>query len=154
MSKKIIAAVDEDGGIGKDGGIPWAVSNDLSFFRFMTYGDDVVMGRKTYENTPDLEGRRVIALTRQDRYDAPRVASNIRSVISHCRTIEDKDLWIGGGRSVYLQYMGTADEVILSHIPGSYDCDVFFPMEELEQKYDRIGSFEAQGFTANRYAKS
>lgn len=148
---KMIVAADEEGGIGKGGGIPWSIRNDLSFFRFMTYGDDVVMGRKTYENTPELEGRRLITLTRQDGYDAPRVASTLREVVSHRQNIENKTLWVGGGGSVYLQYMGTADEVILSRIEGSYDCDTFFPMDKLEEHYEMVGRFTAQGFQAQRY---
>lgn len=147
---KIIAAVDEDGGMGKNGDLPWSVKNDLRFFRFMTIGDPVVMGRKTFENTGKLPNRRMIVLTRQEGYNGGDLqahsTASVKLYVSPMQTV-----WIGGGKSVYEQYLGTAKEVCLSHVEGSYDCDMYFPMDELEEKYEKIGEFAAEGFTASRY---
>lgn len=147
---KIIAAVDEDGGLGKAGGIPWSVKNDLSFFRFMTYGNPVVMGRKTFENTGNLPGRDMIVLTSQQDYDKGDFHAHNTSGV-RLYTSPHQTTWIGGGASVYKQYIGSADEVVLSHVKGSYNCDVFFPMDALETHYEKIGEFGAEGFTVSRY---
>lgn len=146
---KLIAAIDEEGGMGKNGGIPWNVGNDLAFFRFMTYGDPVVMGRKTFENTGNLPGRKMIVLTTQEDYDGGHYTTTkpgVKLFVSPHQTT-----WIGGGKSVYDQYIGEAQEVCLSRIDGTYDCDQFFPMDALEEQYEMIGQFQAEGFEVERY---
>ena len=150
---KIIAAVDEEGGMGKDGDLPWTIRNDLSFVLFMTIGDTVVMGRKTFENTGSLPNRRMIVLTSREDYDRgdPQAHSTggVKLSVSPHQTT-----WMGGGRSVYDQYLGAAEEVILSHVDGTYDCDMFFPMNKLDQNYDKNAEFGAKGFTVSRYKLS
>jgi dihydrofolate reductase len=150
---KIIAAVDEEGGMGKDGDLPWTIRNDLSFFRFMTIGDTVVMGRKTFENTGKLPNRRMAVLTSQEDYDKGDLQAHstggVKLYVSPMQTV-----WIGGGKSVYEQYLGNADEVVLSHVDGTYDCDMFFPMNRLDQNYEKNAEFEAEGFTVSRYKLS
>jgi len=147
---RLIAAIDEDGGMGKDGDLPWSIRNDLSFFRFMTFGETVVMGRKTFENTGNLPGRRMIVLSRQEGYDGGDYHARCRSSVKIYAPPQDVT-WIGGGKDVYEQYMGEAEEVVLSRINGTYDCDLFFPMDALKEKYEMIGRFQAEGFQAERY---
>ena len=59
----IIAAANKNFGIGKGGEIPWNVPGDFQFFKSMTYGCTVVVGRKTFENIGMLPGRRFVVLT-------------------------------------------------------------------------------------------
>jgi dihydrofolate reductase len=119
----------------------------------MTIGDTVVMGRKTFENTGKLPNRRMAVLTSQEDYDKGDLQTHstggVKLYVSPMQTV-----WIGGGKSVYEQYLGNADEVVLSHVDGTYDCDMFFPMNRLDQNYEKNAEFEAEGFTVSRYKLS
>lgn len=64
---KLIVAVDENGGIGNKGKIPWSCVEDQLFFRFLTMGECVFMGRETYNSLPkSLSGRRNFVITSSD----------------------------------------------------------------------------------------
>lgn len=72
MKRIIIAAMNRDRIIGKDGGLPWHMPEDLIFFKRMTRGHAVIMGRKTYESmSRPLPRRRNIIVTRQTDYRPP-----------------------------------------------------------------------------------
>lgn len=139
--------------MGKDGDLPWTIRNDLSFFRFMTIGDTVVMGRKTFENTGSLPNRRMVVLTSQEDYDEGDLQAHSTGGVK-LYTSPMNTVWVGGGKSVYDQYLGAAEEVILSHVDGTYDCDMFFPMNKLDKNYEKNAGFEAEGFTVSRYKLS
>lgn len=116
----------------------------------MTFGGTVVSGRKTFENTGNLPGRRMIVLTSQENYDGGDLVATSKPGVK-LYVSPHQTTWIGGGQSVYEQYIGEAEEVCLSRIDGTYDCDTFFPMDTLEEEYEMIGRFQAQGFQAERY---
>lgn len=163
---KIIAAVDEDFGIGKDGDIPWRVLGDFQFFKSMTYGSTVVCGRKTYENMKGLTGRRFVVLTSDEsREDAGPVEdehgrlSGVRFVHSFDNLFMNlmstpKPIWICGGASLYEEAIGKSKTVYLSHIPGTHGCDTFFPKDELEEKYEPIAKVPCEGFEMIRYVRT
>ena len=65
-----IFAVNDDGIIGIDNRLPWYIPEDLAYFRKMTFGNIIIMGRKTFESIPDsvLQGRIVIVLSRTEQH--------------------------------------------------------------------------------------
>ena len=73
----LVVAVAENGVIGKDGAIPWHISDDLKRFKALTLGHTVVMGRKTWDSLPKkpLPGRANVVVTRQTDWQAPRARS-------------------------------------------------------------------------------
>lgn len=142
----IIAAVDEEGGIGKDGKIPWKIAEDMYLFRLLTYGYNLLVGRKTYESMGPLEGRQFYVLSESGDFD------NSPPNIHWIQDLQGMKVptWIAGGESVYKQFIGKAENVYLSRIPGTYDCDTFFPEEGLSE-YDRVSEVQVKNFTLQRY---
>ena len=69
----LVLAMAENGAIGKDGAIPWRISNDLKRFKALTLGKTVVMGRKTWDSLPrkPLPERKNIVITRDSGWQAP-----------------------------------------------------------------------------------
>lgn len=97
----LIWAQSTSGVIGRDGGIPWRVPEDLVRFKDLTMGHTVVMGRRTWESLPEkfrpLPGRRNVVLTRDPGYraDGADVATDVEQALSDPRT------WVIGGSEVY-----------------------------------------------------
>lgn len=163
---KVISAVDENFGIGKDGGIPWKVPADFQFFKAMTYDSSVVVGRKTFENIGGLPGRRFYVLTSDEEKSSTKHDTDENGVVQSVTYVNSfgslyhrfmnrsEDVWIAGGQSVYDHYVGRSEDIYLSKIPGTYDCDRFFPKDSLEKHYDPVAEVSADGFDFVRYKKT
>ncbi|MFO7794163.1 MAG: dihydrofolate reductase [Candidatus Nanohaloarchaea archaeon] len=130
LKKTIIAAIDEENAIGKNGDIPWHYSEDLKHFRKLTTGNTVIMGRKTYFSLPEdfrpLPDRENIILTRSN----PNLDESVKIVNSlndAYEAAENEKLFIAGGASVYKQTLEDADKMILTRVPGKHNGDTFFP---------------------------
>ena len=101
-----IVAVDRNWAIGKDGELLVSIPEDMKFFRTMTKGKTVIMGRKTLESFPGgrpLKGRRNIVLTRQENIDlkgAERAAS-VEDALALVRGETEDNVFVIGGSSVY-----------------------------------------------------
>lgn len=97
----LIWAQSTSGVIGRDGGIPWQLPEDLARFKRLTMGHTVVMGRRTWESLPvrfrPLPGRRNIVVTRNPEYQAPGadVVTDIHAALS------EPDTWVIGGAEIY-----------------------------------------------------
>jgi len=130
LKKTIIAAIDQENAIGKNGEIPWHYPEDLKHFRNLTKGETVIMGRKTYFSLPEdfrpLPERENIILTRGN----PEVDESVKvmnSLEEAYESAENEKVFVAGGASVYDQTLKEADEMILTRVPGTHDGDVFFP---------------------------
>ena len=137
MEKIIIAAVAENGAIGKDGDIPWHIPEDLEHFKQKTTGHPVIMGRKTYESLPEnfrpLPDRTNIVLTRSDMdEEGIRVVRSLEEAYSIAEELDDKPFIIGGA-SVYKQALSEADKMILTEVKKEVDGDTFFPEFDREE---------------------
>jgi len=125
----LIAAVDQSMGIGKDGDIPWKLSEDLKQFKRLTEGHVIIMGRKTQESLPHpkyLKGRRNIVVSASGAVTHPMVeiASSLEEAIDMAG---DRQIFIIGGESIYQQALPIADDLILTLLENTYECDRFFP---------------------------
>ncbi|WP_373836484.1 dihydrofolate reductase, partial [Jeotgalibaca arthritidis] len=119
-------AEDEKGAIGKDGGLPWKLPNDMKFFKETTTGHTVLMGRKTFEsmgNRP-LPNRQNLIMTRQLDYQADGV-----TVVHHLDDIigNSEDIYVIGGSEIFKQFMPVVDVLWQTKIAGDFDGDTFFP---------------------------
>lgn len=121
-----VIARAENGVIGKDGGLPWRLSEDLKRFKALTMGAPMIMGRKTFESLPKLlPGRRHIVLTRGDwQADGAEVA----------RTVEEALTLVGGprasvigGAEIYRLFLPVADRIELTEVYGRPDGDTVIP---------------------------
>jgi dihydrofolate reductase len=124
----IIVAMTRTGIIGKDGGLPWRLPEDMRHFRRTTMGSAVVMGRKTFESIGKaLTGRETIVVSRT----LPE-----RDDVIVCRTIEDAlatgegrggEVFVAGGSEVYRQALRVVDRLLVSHVREEFQGDATFP---------------------------
>lgn len=135
-----IAAVSNEGIIGRDNQLPWHIPEDLKFFRESTKNQTVLMGRKTFESLgKPLPNRRNIICTRSEEFKKeaqkkfPEIVfyDSLETAIStEKKRANTEKLFVIGGGEIYLQAMSWVDEVWLTHIDVSLDIkagDVCFP---------------------------
>lgn len=130
MIISLLAALDERNGIGKNGRLPWHLSNDLKNFRRLTMGHHVLMGRKTYDSSQGkMPGRKLIVLSRDPNFhpaDA-QVAASLDAGVELARSARESELFIIGGAQVFAQALPLAQCFYLTRVHTDADCDVFFP---------------------------
>ncbi len=131
MRLSLVAAVARNGVIGRDGGLPWRLPEDMAHFREVTIGHPVVMGRRTWESLPDrfrpLPGRRNVVLTRDPGWTADG-AERSGSLEDALRLLagESRVSVIGGGE-LFEAALPLADELLLTEIDLEVEGDTFFP---------------------------
>ncbi len=124
----IIAAVAENGAIGKGNKLVWALPADLKRFRELTTAHTVIMGRKTFESIGrPLPNRRNIVVTRQKDYAPPGVeaAHSLEEVVQ--KTKGEPEVFVIGGAELYRQALPLSDKIYLTRIHKDFEGDVFFP---------------------------
>lgn len=128
----IIAACDENCGIGKDGIIPWNNTKDMRLFRATTLGKTVVMGRKTWDsiNNKGLPDRQNAVLTNTTglRIMKNKNVKIFRTIEFLCKYYNNEFVVIGG-QQIYEEFLerDLVDYIMLTAIKGYYGCDTFFP---------------------------
>lgn len=135
MTLSLIAAVAENGAIGKGNALPWRLPSDLKRFRERTMGHPVIMGRVTHETIGRaLEGRTNIVLT-EEGYAPAEGAVRAGSLEEALRLAEraegGEEAFVIGGASVYTQAMPLADRLYLTRVHANVPGDVFFPQIDL-----------------------
>ncbi len=125
----IIVAVSEDLGIGRNNDLLWHIPEDLKRFKNLTYGNTVVMGRRTWESLPrkPLPGRKNIVITDilDERFEGAEMAYSVDDALAKCE--KDKEIFIMGGGSVYRQFMPLADRLYITHVHKKAPADIYFP---------------------------
>lgn len=130
MKKCIIAAVAEGGEIGRNGSLPWHISEDLQYFKNTTSGYPVIMGRKTYESIGrPLPGRLNIVLHGPgSKVEGAFGASSFEDAYGLAYMTGKDKCFVIGGASVYQKAMADADSLYITHIHTSVpDADAWFP---------------------------
>jgi dihydrofolate reductase len=135
----LVAAVARGGVIGRDGGIPWRLAEDMLRFRSLTMGHPVVMGRRTWESLPDrfrpLPGRGNVVVTRTPDWSA-QGADRAGSIEEALGLLESESrVFVIGGGEIYAAALPFADELVLTEIDADIEGDTTFP------SWDR-GEFE------------
>jgi len=130
----LVAAVGENGMIGRGNGLPWRLRSDLRHFRALTWGKPVVMGRKTFHSIGNpLKGRTTIVVSRDRHFCAPGilVAPGLEAALTTARGEALRRgveaIVIAGGAEIYAQAMAVADQLAITHIHASPDGDTRFP---------------------------
>lgn len=128
MRLSIIAAMARNHVIGKNGKMPWRLPAELQYFKRMTMGKPIVMGRKTFEAIGRvLPGRQNIVLTRERDYQHPGV-DVVYSIDEAIGAAADaQELMIIGGAQLYRQTLGRADRLYLTLIDAEIEGDTHFP---------------------------
>jgi dihydrofolate reductase len=138
-----IAAMSLNRTIGFNGAIPWHIKEDIKYFRDLTLGHSVLMGRKTWDSLASkykpLPGRENIVLSRQD-LTLPESVIQWRQLSPELENCKQKSsakiLWVIGGEQVYRTTRAYWDEVYLTVVKGEYEGDAFFP--EFEDRFTLV----------------
>lgn len=128
MILSLIVAMDEQGVIGIDNGLPWRLSADLKNFKNVTMGKPVVMGRKTYESIgKPLPGRDNIIITRDSTYQAEgcRVLNSLDEMYERC--VDIPEVIVIGGAELYRQTLNKAERLYLTRVHTKVNGDTWFP---------------------------
>ena len=131
----LIAAVDKNLAIGKDGKIPWEIKEDLKFFRKKTEDTAIIMGRATYDSIGrPLPKRKNIVMTRtlKDREGVIEVNSS-KDALNMAKSFSDK-INIIGGEYIYKEFLPLATKLLLTEIDIEVTSpDAFFPEWDINQ---------------------
>jgi dihydrofolate reductase len=123
----IIAALADNGVIGKGGALPWRLPEDLARFKALTLGHTLIMGRKTFESIgKPLPGRTTVVITRRRDFAAAgvTVAHDPEEAVS---LAAGPDAFVAGGADVYALFLPLAERLYLTRVHGDYDGDTYFP---------------------------
>lgn len=128
----LLVAMAKNRVIGRNNQLPWHLAADLKHFKFLTMGQTIVMGRKTYESIGrPLPGRANIIITRQTGYEVPgaTVVNSLEDALLICEetgTVNSENFIIGGEK-LYRQTLKICQRMYITEIQRDFDGDVFFP---------------------------
>lgn len=123
----LIVAIDQNNAIGKDNQLLWHLPKDLSFFKNVTSGNAIIMGRKTFESIGKaLPNRRNIVISTQKdlQYAGAEITSSLNAAIE---LVGNADCYIIGGGSIYQQSLTLVDRLYITKVADKFDADTFFP---------------------------
>lgn len=130
----LIAAIGANNVIGSAGHIPWRLPSDFAFFKAMTLGKPVVMGRKTFESIgKPLPGRTNLVVSRKPGYqpDGVLVLSSLDAALLHAAAIAEADgvdaIMVAGGGEIYREAMPRAERLVITHVDLAPEGDARFP---------------------------
>ena len=114
--------------IGRDGGLPWRIPEDLKRFKALTMGKPMLMGRKTFESFPKpLPGRRHIVLSRDAgwRADGAEIARDVDAALALAGDVAE--IAVIGGAQIFALLLPRADRIELTEVHRTVDGDVRMP---------------------------
>ena len=130
MKISIIAAIGENNELGKNNDLIWHLPNDLKFFKSVTSGHTVLMGRNTFWSLPKVLPNRTNIVITDNQEEYPKEVIIYNSIESFLKEYNEKDeeVFIIGGASIYKQFIDKAEKLYLTEIQAQcLDADVYFP---------------------------
>jgi dihydrofolate reductase len=126
----LVLAMAKNGVIGKDGAIPWRISEDLKRFKQLTLGKPVIMGRKTWDSLPKkpLPGRDNIVVTRRRDWsaDGAMTAFSVDDALAKAG-----DVSVIGGGEIYRETLPRADRIELTEVHRDFEGDAVFAFDRM-----------------------
>jgi dihydrofolate reductase len=164
----LLAAVAENGVIGRGNALPWRLKSDLQHFRALTMGKPVVMGRKTYLSIGrPLKGRTTIVVSRDRAFAAPGivVAPSLPAAFAAARGDAlrrgaDAIIIVAGGADIYAQAMPQATRLAITHVRMRIDGEARFPAidpklwHEIERTEHEPGAGDDAAFAFVTYQRA
>lgn len=127
----LIAAVAENGALGKDGGLPWRLPADLKRFKALTMGHHLILGRRTWETLDaPLPGRVPVVVTRRRGLPAELLqAATVGEALALASAAGDRLPFVGGGAEIFRLALAEdrIDRIYLTRIHATFAADTFFP---------------------------
>lgn len=146
MIISLVVAVSKNYCIGKDNQLLWHLPIDMAYFKEITSGGTVLMGRKTYFSIPEkfrpLPNRKNIVVSKSKEFSDslknqshPQLfaANSIDEAVDIAKKIGTQELFIIGGAEIYRQTLAIADRLYVTHVEVEIDGDAYFPMLNNEE---------------------
>lgn len=148
----IIVATNNTGGIGLDNSIPWKNINDMQFFKMMTYGKTVCMGRKTFDSLGKPLSNRINCVLSSKKIDCPGVVSYTDKDKFLTRILNDRDCFVIGGEQIYSMALeaNVIDNIYLSVVDNNRSCDTHF---NLPDNFKRVSAMIFDDLKIERWVK-
>ena len=150
---KAIVAVSQNGVIGKNGDLPWRLAEDLKWFKKITMGHVVLMGRKTWDSLPfPLPGRKNWVVSRSlEKKEGMQVFRSIKKAEENLQP--EEQIFVIGGGEIYAQTLAKCREIYVTEVLQSVDDgDAFFPSIEEDFKVEEILD-ENEAFILRRWVR-
>ena len=132
----LIAAIGESGELGYNNSLIWKIREDLQFYKEMTMGKNIIMGRKTLESMPlkALIGRHPIVLTKQPLENCTNVDvfHDLETLLEYISET-NKEFMVVGGATIYEQLLPYVQIMYLTEIKREAYADTFFPYIDPEE---------------------
>ncbi|MGM9987439.1 MAG: dihydrofolate reductase [Bacillaceae bacterium] len=129
----IIVAMGNNGEIGVNNQLPWSMPADLAYFKKVTTGHTIVMGRKTYESIGrPLPNRKNVVLTRNNFSDERiTVIHSLEEIKAYAHT--DEEVFVIGGAEIFKELLAYTKKLYITKIHGDFTADTYFsPIEDSE----------------------
>ena len=130
----LIVARARNGVIGKDNAMPWKIPGEQAYFKRVTMGHPIIMGRKTWESIGrPLPGRRSIVISRNSAFAAPgaEVVASLDAALARC--VGATEAFVIGGAELYRLALPSADRLLITEIDHDFEGDTYFPAPEPAQ---------------------
>ena len=140
----IIVAICKNNGIGLNNKLPWYYTSDLKKFKNLTTGNKknaVIMGKNTYQSiNKNLSNRDNLILSKSLNIDETiddyisKSFKNLDSLLNFTKTKNYENIWVIGGNQIYKLFLNKniVNNIYLTYINNSYECDIFFPKINLK----------------------
>ncbi len=144
LGLRLIACVDAEGGLGRQGKLLFSIREDLQRFRAFTLGHTIILGRKTWESLPGgrpLENRRHIVLSRQEPPELPPNVDFVQDLdgLWHLLKREQpEECWVIGGAEVYRELLPYCNRAEITVVPEHCEADCFLPDLDRRPEFCRI----------------
>jgi dihydrofolate reductase len=158
MILSVVVAASIENAIGKDNQLLWKLPNDLKFFKNLTWGMPILMGRKTFESigSKALPGRMNIVLTRQSTLIQGSQLLVAAESMEHAMALAEKsgykEMFVIGGSELYRQIIPEADNIYLTRVDGKFpDADTY--IDAIDQtKFQLVSTEEMPKDEKHQYA--
>lgn len=135
----IIACVGKNLELGKNNDLIWHLPNDLKYFKKVTSGKTVIMGRRTFESLPGILPKRrniVLQLPNENKIEGVEIFNDIPSILEAVKN--EDEAFIIGGASIYRQFLEYASKLYLTEVNKTCsDAEVYFPKFD-KRKYKKV----------------
>ena len=157
MKLALIAAMAQNRVVGIDNKLPWHLPEDLKYFKRITTGKAVIMGRKTYESIGrPLPNRTNIVITRSTEFSAPgiEVVNSLDAAIELAENVSlinaVDEVMVIGGAQIYEAALPQADRLYLTHVHANVEGDAYFPDVDMSQ-WKELGREDYDASETNPY---
>jgi dihydrofolate reductase len=156
MIINLVVAASENNVIGKENKLLWRLPNDMAFFKNITWGMPVIMGRKTFESLGQpLKGRTNIIITRNSSLNIAGavIAPDLSAAIAAAAAEDVKECSVIGGGEIYKQAMPVAGRIYITRVHANFEGDTFFPVID-ESLWIKISENDFEADSDHAYAYS